>query len=748
MILFRIALRNLASHKLKSFIVGGLLAFGTFLLLLGQALLGTLDVSMARSVTGSISGQLQAYSGDAKDKLALFGDMGGGNDIGTIREFSKIRKAFEAHPQVLAVVPQGSDVAMVYGGNVIDVKLEELRNAHKSGDLQRSKVIRAHVHRIVELLSQDMAKIGEVTDLASAGTETRESLQDLAKANTEEFWQSFDADPLGHMEFLENEIAPLAMNADMLFFRYMGTDTARFAQAFDLFEIVEGTPIPPGQRGFLFNKLNYEETVKHKSARRLDKIRDRLAEGYTVATDDDIQNWVKQNKSQYKEISYQLDDRSAAVVRSVLQKELGSAEADLDKLITSFMDMSDGNFARRYATFYKDVAPHLMLYTIKIGDVMTVKGFTSSGYPTSVNVKVYGTFRFKSLDKSTLAGAVNVIDLMTYRDLYGYLSADKKAELEKLQLASGVKEIKREDAESAMFGEGGDEVIEEVAEAADASPVAPPAQLAKALDTATAKALDELDGGAVDPALGATQAGAGSAMPDQASPTVAAAATAGRNGGGGVKKRTVIEADRVYTQEEIDSGVVRHMAILLKPNSDLKAVAADLQAIADRDKLGLKVVDWRTASGFIGDFLWVIYSVLATALLIIFIVAIIVMNNSMVMATLERTKEIGTMRAIGAQKSLILQMFLAEAAVMSLVFGGAGGALALAVVGWLHAVGLPAANDVLVFLFAGPRLYPELQLLHVVVAALLVSLVALISTLYPAWLAMRVTPLEAMQDAE
>ena len=263
------------------------------------------------------------------------------------------------------------------------------------------------------------------------------------------------------------------------------------------------------------------------------------------------------------------------------------------------------------------------------------------------------------------------------------------------------------------------------------------------MEEATRNALDSGEG---------AQAGAGVAKPGVGVPTPATAdaavASAASGDNGGVKKRTVAEADRIYTQEETDSGVVRHMAILLKPNSDLKVVAMDLQAIADRDKLGLKVVDWRTASGFIGDFLWVIYSVLATALLIIFIVAIIVMNNSMVMATLERTKEIGTMRAIGAQKSLILKMFLAEAAVMSLVFGGAGGALALAVVSWLHAVGLPAANDVLVFLFAGPRLYPELQALHVVVAALLVGLVALISTLYPAWLAMRVTPLEAMQDAE
>lgn len=742
MILFRIALRNLASHKLKSFIVGGLLAFGTFLLLLGQALLGTLDVSMARSITGSMAGQLQAYSGDAKDKLALFGDMSGGTDIGLIQDFVKVRKVLEAHPQVEAVVPQGSDVAMVYGGNIIDVKLEELRAAEKTGDKERSKVLRAHLRRIVGLLGQDMAKLGEIADLSRADTETRDSLVHLARAGKGEFWQGFDADPLEAMEFLENEIAPLAMSADMLFFRYMGTDTARFAKAFDLFEIVDGTAIPSGQRGFLFNKLNYEETVKHKSARRLDKMKDRIADGYAIASDDDLKNYVKLNKNQYKDVTYQFDEVAASAVRKALQQALGSQEQDLDKLMVAFMDMDDSNFAKRYEVFYRDVAPRLILYSVKIGDVMTIKGFTSSGYPTSVNVKVYGTFRFKSLDKSSLAGAVNVMDLMTYRDLYGYLSADKKAEIEALQAKSGVQEIKRADAEAALFGgDGGEEIVEEVGQpgevsaAADATAVQPPADLAKAMEDKVVRAM----------AAGETgdTVGAGNAATET---NANASANGGKNGNG--KKREVAQADRVYVQGEIDGGVVRHMAIIVKPGADLKLVAQELQASSDREKLGLKIVDWRTASGFIGDFLWVIYSVLATALLIIFIVAVIVMNNSMVMATLERTKEIGTMRAIGAQKSMILRMFLAEAAVMSAVFGGIGALLAVGTVAWMHSVGLPAANDVLVFLFAGPRLYPELQLAHVLVSAALVGIVALISTLYPAWLAMRVTPLEAMQDAE
>ena len=62
--------------------------------------------------------------------------------------------------------------------------------------------------------------------------------------------------------------------------------------------------------------------------------------------------------------------------------------------------------------------------------------------------------------------------------------------------------------------------------------------------------------------------------------------------------------------------------------------------------------------------------------------------------------------------------------------------------------GLPAANDVMVFLFAGPRLYPTLELGHVLFALATVTVVAVVSTLYPARLATRVTPLVAMQEAE
>jgi ABC-type antimicrobial peptide transport system permease subunit len=121
----------------------------------------------------------------------------------------------------------------------------------------------------------------------------------------------------------------------------------------------------------------------------------------------------------------------------------------------------------------------------------------------------------------------------------------------------------------------------------------------------------------------------------------------------------------------------------------------------------------------------------------------------MVMATLQRVKEIGTMRAIGAQRRFVLAMLLVETVAVGIVFGLVGafvGAGALWVI--RAAGGIPATNDQLYFFFSGPALLPTLGSTSVVVALAIVVVVSIVSGLYPALLAMRVTPLEAMQAEE
>ena len=85
--------------------------------------------------------------------------------------------------------------------------------------------------------------------------------------------------------------------------------------------------VPPGKRGFLFAKQVYEDQLKLKAARRLDKIKEGIdSQGETIATDPDLKRMVRENTSQVREILLQLDAQKTTDFRAKLQRELGSQE--------------------------------------------------------------------------------------------------------------------------------------------------------------------------------------------------------------------------------------------------------------------------------------------------------------------------------------------------------------------------------------------------------------------------------------
>ncbi|HIA03224.1 MAG TPA: ABC transporter permease [Myxococcales bacterium] len=399
------------------------------------------------------------------------------------------------------------------------------------------------------------------------------------------------------------------------------------------------------------------------------------------------------NLKQVANLAFQLDDVAGATIRKALQKELQSTNDDLLELLRLFLEVNDANFSARYAFFYDTIATHLVLYSINVGDTLVLTGYGKGGYSRKVPVKVYGTYRFKSLDESPMAGGFNMLDLMTFRDLYGYMTQERLKEIDEIRADVGSKDISREDAEDAMFGDNSEPVEE----------------------TGKSQSFDETAG--IDLKTGGTN------FSDEIS-------------------------KRVYSNEEIENGPVPNAAIMLADGIKLVDAQKAIQAKIEASNLGLNLVTWRDASGLVGNFIVVIRLVLYVAVFIIFIVALVIINNSLVMSTLERTREIGTMRAIGAQRGFIMRMFLVETGVLSFVFGGLGALLGSGIMMALNQYGIAAWDRITVFMFAGPRLYPELLPKHLFVALGVIIFVGLASTLYPARLATRIAPVVAMQDEE
>ncbi|MEY4578641.1 MAG: hypothetical protein RL701_3344, partial [Pseudomonadota bacterium] len=262
----------------------------------------------------------------------------------------------------------------------------------------------------------------------------------------------------------------------MLQLRYVGTDPQAFAKAFDRMQIVDGAMIPPGKRGFMFSKYVYEDQVKLKTARGLDKLKNAIDERKAlIAKDTDLQRIVRENTSGVRELQLQLDAIKTELFQKKLQAFLQSQEPDLGKLLATFFATTDANFKARYDFFYKELAPQLELYRVRVGDSLMIKAFTNSGYVQSANLKVYGTYTFKGMEKSPQAGIVNMMDLVSFRELYGFMTAERAQEIATIRAASGAKEIDRDRAEAELFGEKQSDEPENVAVVAADSGAAQPA---------------------------------------------------------------------------------------------------------------------------------------------------------------------------------------------------------------------------------------------------------------------------------
>ena len=96
---------------------------------------------------------------------------------------------------------------------------------------------------------------------------------------------------------------------------------------------------------------------------------------------------------------------------------------------------------------------------------------------------------------------------------------------------------------------------------------------------------------------------------------------------------------------------------------------AVIEQTSDEKTLAVQTIDWRAASGLVGQFITAVQAVLVVSIMVIFLVALVIINNSMMMATMERFTEIGTMRAIGAQSRFVLLLFLLETVFLGLIAG-------------------------------------------------------------------------------
>jgi putative ABC transport system permease protein len=184
------------------------------------------------------------------------------------------------------------------------------------------------------------------------------------------------------------------------------------------------------------------------------------------------------------------------------------------------------------------------------------------------------------------------------------------------------------------------------------------------------------------------------------------------------------------------------IAVHLADHRAVDRVSAEVAAAG----LGVKAARWDEASGFFARVSSGLQAFIILATALIFLIVAFIFMNTLIINIVERTSEIGTMRALGGEKSFIRRLFLAETLLLNIPFSLGAMALGLAAVLAAGPGGLPLPDSISQYLIGGGPLPLRLAAAPFLEALVIVVAVSVIATLYPIRVATAITPLAAMSE--
>lgn len=179
---------------------------------------------------------------------------------------------------------------------------------------------------------------------------------------------------------------------------------------------------------------------------------------------------------------------------------------------------------------------------------------------------------------------------------------------------------------------------------------------------------------------------------------------------------------------------------------DPRAFWFKFQSVAREDWTGQKldVTSWEDEISFMSWTLTALRGLTVVLITILVGIVIIGIMNTMWIAIRERTREIGTLRAIGMHRREVLWMFLLESLMLGLLGTVAGALGGAAIAAGLNALRVHVPVSVQLFLMSD-HLHLAVHPSLLVQAIVLITAITGVAALYPSLRAARLRPVVAMQ---
>nr|WP_254626500.1 FtsX-like permease family protein [Myxococcus sp. CA039A] len=203
-----------------------------------------------------------------------------------------------------------------------------------------------------------------------------------------------------------------------------------------------------------------------------------------------------------------------------------------------------------------------------------------------------------------------------------------------------------------------------------------------------------------------------------------------------------------FSATELRGGSVLQAAVVVTPEANPEAVAMDVVQRATSASVPLTTVDWEAAGGFVSEVVGLTRVVLLGFSVMLCLFVVLVSAGTLLLLAQERVGEVGTMRAVGMQRSDVFGSLLTEGLLLGGLGAGVGLAIAAALLFGTMGDGIGVTDESLQFFMGGPVLMPRLSLGQGAAVWLGVVGVVVVASLVPAWRGSSVPPAVAMRKRE
>jgi putative ABC transport system permease protein len=194
---------------------------------------------------------------------------------------------------------------------------------------------------------------------------------------------------------------------------------------------------------------------------------------------------------------------------------------------------------------------------------------------------------------------------------------------------------------------------------------------------------------------------------------------------------------------DVENGEVQSVVLLLDRTDNTAAVRERIARLIGERGLELEIKTWEDLALRYHQVRELFGRIFAVLTLIVSIMVVFGITNTMTMAIFERTREIGTIMALGTRRRGVISMFVLEGVALGVLGGIAGVVLGVALAKIISAFGIQlppppgSTRGFAVQIFVVPSVLAQAFRLSIITATL--------ASLYPAWRAARLDVVEALR---